>query len=344
MEKHDIIVIGASAGGVYALKELAASLPPDFKAAIFIVQHLSSTAPSYLPKILSSAGPLKATHPADGELIRFGHIYIAPPDHHLLVESDRILVKRGPKENRFRPSIDALFRSAAYSFGARVIGVVLTGLLDDGTSGMWTVKRLGGIGIIQDPEEAMYPSMPNNVLEYVEVDHRVSITELAPLLCQLTEKVAAEPQLLPAEEAKRIRTEVEIAAQKNAFDMGIQKMGEPTALTCPECHGALTQLKEGKLVRYRCHTGHSFTASSLLTEVSKSVEESLWNAVRGLEEAVILLEQKRISLEDSGYEEEAKKVVGETHHARQQARRLHEFIFNDSLITEEKPNVEDVQS
>lgn len=343
MAKHDIIVIGASAGGVYALKELAASLPPDFKAAIFIVQHLSSTAPSFLPKILSSVGPLKAEHPADGDPIRFGHIYIAPPDHHLLIESDRILVKRGPKENRFRPSIDALFRSAAYSCGTRVIGVVLTGLLDDGTSGMWSIKRLGGIGIIQDPDDAMYPSMPNSVLEYVEVDHRVSIAGLAPLLCQLTEKTPAEIQLLPAEEAKRIRTEVEIAAQKNAFDMGIQKIGEPSSLTCPECHGALVQLNEGKLVRYRCHTGHAFTASFLLSEVSKSVEDSLWNAVRALEEAITLLEQKRISLEDSGHKEEVKQVVREIHHTRQQARRLHEFIFNDSLITEPKTFSEDLQ-
>lgn len=335
MTKHDIVVIGASAGGVYALRELVAALPTDFKASIFVVQHLSSTTPSYLPHILSAAGTLRAVHPVDGAPIQPGVIYLAPPDHHLLLEPNRILVKKGPKENRFRPSIDALFRSAAYAFGTRAIGVILTGLMNDGTSGMWSIKRLGGVGIIQDPDDAMYPSMPASVLEYVEVDYRVSITELGPLLVKLTQEEAPDPQLLPAEEVKRMRTEIDIAAQKNAFDMGVLSMGEPTALTCPECHGALIQLKEGRLIRYRCHTGHAHTADSLLAEVSKSVENSLWSAIRGLEETIILLEQTANSMVESGHAAEAKKFFAESRRTQQQSRRLHEFVALHTQISED---------
>jgi len=164
MPKRDIVVIGASAGGVYASQDLVASLPEDFDAAIFVVLHVAAHSPSFLPNILKASGALVAVHPNDGEAIASGRIYVAPPDHHLLIEGNRVLVKKGPKENRFRPSIDALFRSAAYTFGPRVIGVVLTGMLNDGTSGMWSVKRLGGVGIIQEPAEALYPSMPASVL------------------------------------------------------------------------------------------------------------------------------------------------------------------------------------
>ncbi len=178
MAKRDIVVIGASAGGVDALKTLAAALPADFGATLFVVLHVSPHSPSYLPDILNYADPLKATHPRDGEPIQRGHIYVAPPDHHLLIEYDQVLVKKGPKENRFRPSIDALFRSAAYNYGSRVIGVVLTGMLDDGTSGLWSVKRMGGLGIIQQPDDAPYASMPDSVLQYVEVDYQVPITGL----------------------------------------------------------------------------------------------------------------------------------------------------------------------
>src|SRR3954463_2702932 len=173
MTKRDIIVIGASAGGVNALMGLMKTLPADLNASIFIVLHLPPYSPSHLPEILTKNGPFKAVHPLDGEQIQPGRIYVAPPDHHMLVENSRIVVKKGPKENRFRPSIDALFRSAAYSYGARVIGVVLTGLLDDGTSGMWSVKRLGGISVIQLPEDALYPSMPESVQKHVEVDYSV---------------------------------------------------------------------------------------------------------------------------------------------------------------------------
>ena len=335
MAKRDIVVIGASAGGVYALRDLAAALPPDFGAAVFVVLHVSAHSPSYLPGILDHAGPLKATHPKDGESIQRGHIYVAPPDHHLLLEHEQVIVKKGPKENRFRPSIDALFRSAAYTYGSRVIGVVLTGLLDDGTSGMWSVKRLGGLGVIQEPDDALHPSMPDSVLQHVDVDYQVPITELAPLLCRLIDETVPDKPKLPENELNRMETEIQIAAQVNAFEMGILDMGEPTPLTCQECSGALVSIKEGKLIRYRCHTGHAYTASALLADVTKTVEESFWKAVRSLEETVILLEQSGKQFAEGGNMAAAEQFFQKARETRERAVRTREYIFEQERVSED---------
>ncbi|WP_018619737.1 chemotaxis protein CheB [Spirosoma luteum] len=296
---RDIIVIGASAGGVYALKNLVAALPPDLPASIFVALHVSANEPSYLPDILSHAGKLPASHPVDGERIQQSHIYIAPPDHHLLVEQDRILVKKGPKENRFRPSIDALFRSAAYTFGPRVIGVVLTGMLDDGTSGMWSIKRLGGICVTQDPLEAPYPSMPQSVAQHVAVDYTVSITQLADLLGELVQQKVRDRPSLSNQEETRMEKEVKVTREDQALESDVFSMGEVSTLTCPECHGVLVSIQEGTLTRYRCHTGHGFTAKSLLSGVTQTVEDSVWNAIRALEEVVMLLQQAAKGLESA---------------------------------------------
>lgn len=335
MAKRNIIVIGASAGGVYALKEIVASLPSDFMASIFVVLHVSPHSPSFLPQILSHASPLKATHPNDGEPILPGHIYVAPPDHHLLVEYDQVIVKKGPKENRFRPSIDALFRSAAYSYGPRVIGLVLTGMLDDGTSGMWSVKRLGGLSLIQEPEDALYSSMPDNVLNYVDVDYRLPIADIGPLLCELIQETVPDKPDLEPQERERMETEVNIAAQDNAFEMGIIDMGELTPLTCPECNGALVSIKEGKLIRYRCHTGHAYTASSLLAETTKVVEESFWKALRSLEETVILLEQSGRHFAEGGNQTAAEQFLTKALETRERARKTHAFVFQQEQYSED---------
>lgn len=286
-----VIVIGSSAGGVVALKELVAALPADFKTPIFIVQHLSADQPSYLADILNHSGPLQATNPADGTKIEEGNIYIAPPDHHMLIEAGHILVKRGPKENRFRPSIDALFRSAAYSYRQDVIGVILTGMLDDGCSGMWSVKQMGGITIVQDPEQALYPSMPASVLQFVDVEYISTISKISQLLTDLTRRTTQESPEANQKEVRLLKMEVDIAALGNAFDKGIIRMGELSPLTCPECGGALTSFTEGKLVRYRCHTGHAYTSASLLAEVTETAEHKLWAALRSLEEAVMIVEK-----------------------------------------------------
>lgn len=333
MAKRDIIVVGASAGGVYALKDLVASLPPDLQASIFVVLHVSPHSPSFLPDILTTAGKLKAVHPKDGELVHPGRIYVAPPDHHMLVEYNQVIVKKGPKENRFRPSIDALFRSAAYTYGPRVIGVVLTGMLDDGTSGMWSIKRLGGITIVQEPDEAMYPSMPDNVLDNVDVDYRLPVTAIAALLTRLSRETVPGKSELPEKELNLMETEVNIAAQDSAFDLGILSLGELTPLTCPECNGALVSIKEGKLIRYRCHTGHAFTASTLLAETTKVVEESFWKAIRSLEETVILLEQSGKQFAEGGNNIAAEQFFEKARETRERARRAHDMAFVQEKIS-----------
>ena len=335
-KKRDIIVIGSSAGGVHALQQLVASLPHDFEASIFIVQHVSPNGTSFLPEILSKHGHLKAVHPKDNEHIRQGCIYIAPPDCHMLIEGDKILVKKGPKENRFRPSIDALFCSAAYNYGPRVIGVVLTGMLDDGTSGMWSVKRLGGLGIIQEPDDAQYPAMPTNVLEYVNVDYIVPLADVAALLVKLIQDDMIGPEdMQKAEmekaELERMKIEIDTAAQRNGFERGIMEIGDLTPLTCPECHGVLVRLKEGNIVRYRCHTGHSYHANSLLSGLVESVEIKLYEALKSLEETVLLLEESAMEDEENGDVPVAHSLIQKAQIARKRAIKLREFIFEQAI-------------
>ena len=335
MAKRDIIVIGSSAGGVMALRELVASLPADFQASIFVVQHVSPSSPSILPQILSRAGPLEAVHPQDGDPIETGRIYVAPPDHHMLVEDDRILIKKGPKENRFRPSIDALFRSAAYNYGPRVIGVVLTGLLNDGTSGMWSVKRLGGVGIIQQPEDAEYPSMPASVLEYVAVDYILPLTQIGSLLNELIQNPAPPAPELNMDELERFKLEVGIAAQGDAFNMGVLKMGDFSPFACPECSGTLVRFEEGRLIRYRCHTGHAFTSSALLSEVTKSVEDSMWKTLRGLEETIMLLEQTSKQFADFGNAAAADEFLKKSNDTRELAQTIRKLTYKQEKFSEE---------
>ena len=208
LPNHDIFVIGASAGGVEALSVLARGLPPDFPGSIFVVMHIPAQSHSLLPVILSRYGPLPAVHAVDRDQIKPGRIYIAPPDHHMLLEPGFVRLSRGPRENRHRPSIDPMFRSAAVAYGPRVVGVVLTGSLDDGTAGLLAVKRSGGIAVVQDPEDALYPSMPLSALRNVQVDHRVPMHEAAGLLMRLANTPIAEEGVLPVPED--INSEVRI--------------------------------------------------------------------------------------------------------------------------------------
>lgn len=334
MSKRDIIVIGASAGGILALVELVNQLPGNFEASVFVVQHLAPYTKSILPTLLSRPGKIEAVHPKDGEKIRSRQIYVAPPDHHLLIEKDLVLVKRGPKENRFRPSIDALFRSAAYSYRERVIGVVLSGLLDDGTSGLWSVKRMGGLCVVQDPFDAEYPSMPESVLEQVEVDHMVPIIDLAALLQELVQQKAPESTALSSDEEKRLTTEIHIASQDNAFEMGVLDMGPLTPFTCPECNGTLVQIREGQITRFRCHTGHAFTENSLLSGITKTVEENLWEVIKGMEEAIMLLEQTGEQMKKEG-RRGASAFFEKAKETRQRVQVIRDQVFRQDQLSNE---------
>jgi two-component system, chemotaxis family, protein-glutamate methylesterase/glutaminase len=336
MNKRDIIVVGASAGGVEALMNFVKSLPDDFDASIFIVLHTAPYSPSKLPEILSRAGVLKASHPKDGDKIKNGHIYIAPPDHHMILEKEnRIAVRKGPKENRFRPSVDALFRSAALIYGPRVIGLILSGLLDDGTSGMWNIKRCGGLTIIQDPEDAIFSSMPQNVLQYVDVDYITPVIEIGSLLTRLiAEEIPKEPDLTK-EDMELLKMEVVIATNDNAFEIGILDMGELTSFTCPECHGALVSIKEGTLIRFRCHTGHAYTSSTLLASVTTAVEEKLWEAVKGMEETTMLLNRIADHYKEGGNTKAATQFKEKADDIARLARNIHDAVFTQELISED---------
>jgi two-component system chemotaxis response regulator CheB len=289
MAMHDTIVIGASAGGVPALADLVEGLPADLPAAVFIVLHVPADAPSLLPGILARDSRLMVSHAVNGEEIKQGRVYVAPPDHHLLIEEWQVRLVHGPKENLHRPSIDALFRSAARWAGARTIGVVLTGARDDGTAGMRAIKQCGGITIVQDPSEAPFPSMPLSVMQDIKVDYSLPLSEIAPLLDKLSRQPTAEKRRYPV--PHEIEIETRIAQQEMEADKlvaSVEKLGRVSKLTCPDCQGALWEINDGDMLRYRCHVGHAYSADSLRDGQSQVLDVALWSAVRALEEQMIL--------------------------------------------------------
>jgi two-component system chemotaxis response regulator CheB len=286
----DIIVIGASAGGIEPIRKIVAGLPAGFAGSLFVVVHTSPDAPRVLDTILRSAGRLASRVADNGERIVPGRVYVAKPDHHLIIEPGTVRLTRGPKENRFRPAVDPLFRSAAQIYGPRVVGIVLSGGLDDGTSGLRAIGQLGGTTIVQDPAEAAVPSMPTSALQHVRIDHVLRADEIAPHLVRL----AATPADAPAGDRvmpDNIEIEVNIARETHAREAGVLELGDPSKYACPECHGVLLQMKDGVPPRFRCHTGHAYTLESLLTDMDEAIEDSLWNAIRALEEREMLIRQ-----------------------------------------------------
>jgi two-component system, chemotaxis family, protein-glutamate methylesterase/glutaminase len=333
MARKDIVVVGASAGGMEALQKLVARLPADFPGSLFVVWHLAPGAKSMLPQILSRAGPLQASYPEDGDRIEPGRIYVAPNDHHLLLERGTIRVARGPKENRFRPAIDPLFRSAAYIYGPRVVGVVLTGALDDGTAGLWTVKLRGGTAVVQEPTDALVRSMPLNALDNVEVDHKLPAGEIGELLGRLVREEAAAAPRVPAHEDEKTAREIHIARERDALEEGTLRLGELSPFTCPECHGVLAMLREGKIVRFRCHTGHAFSADTLLTANGEELEARLWDAVRACDEAVLLLNRLGEEFAKSGNTAAAERCFDEAREAHERSRPMRESAFGSERLS-----------
>jgi len=276
---RDIIAIGASAGGAHALSELAGGLPAELPAAVLVTQHISPRSPRVLAEILSRAGNLPATFAINGEPIERGHIYVAPPDHHLLIGQDRLLVTRGPRENGHRPAVDPLFRSAARQYSQRVVAVVLSGTLDDGSAGLVAVKARGGIAIAQDPEDALYSAMPRNAIERDHPDHVVPISELAELLCTLVQQ-----RLRPlATNGRDTEQPIPDSAEPQGED------SSPIPVSCPECGGPLFGGREGSMTTFRCLVGHRFSPASLDQEQARNLEASLWSAARGLHERAELV-------------------------------------------------------
>jgi two-component system chemotaxis response regulator CheB len=281
-----IVVIGTSAGGLAALARLVAQFTKQDNFAVFIVIHLSQESiGAYLVNHLQAKTAFTCKLAEKGDAIHAQTIYIAPPNHHLLIKPGEIMLGHGPKENRWRPSIDVMFRSAAVAYGHWVTGVVLTGLLDDGTSGMWAIKESGGTCVVQQPEDAEYPDMPNSVLRNMEVDYIVSLDEMGAAIRTAAQKRRTSKIQVP----RHVVAEAKIAENMAISVNDVSALGEQTIFTCPDCGGNLWEITENNLRRYRCYTGHVYTQQELLAQQSESQENSLWVAVRIMEERKNLL-------------------------------------------------------
>ncbi len=335
--KTDVVVMGASAGGVEALAELVSYLPADFPAALFIVLHIPPHGTSVLPGILSRRGSLPAHHPADGEVVQRGQIYVAPPDHHLLLRQDDgqlfVRLTRGPAENGHRPAVDTLFRSAARAAGPRVSGVILTGMLDDGIAGLEAVKIRGGVSLVQDPEEAQFGSMPRSAIENVPVDYVQTLAGLARTLIDLAEG-GLIARTIPVSE--RLETEDEIAAL-DADALETPRAGRPSPFSCPDCHGVLWEVQDGKLTSYRCRVGHAFSSESLMASQSENLEEALWTALRALEESASLAERLQGRATDRGHALAADRFAEQAGDARQRAEVIRTVLSGGQVIAQSGP-------
>jgi two-component system chemotaxis response regulator CheB len=328
MPGHDMILIGASAGGVQALSQVVGGLPRDIPAAVFIVLHISPYGRSTMPTILSRAGVLRATHAVDGEPIEPGRVYVAPPDHHLMVEPGRVRLSRAPTENGQRPAVDVLFRSASQAYGPRSVGVVLTGNLDDGTSGLVAVKKHGGIAVVQDPDEADYPSMPRSALHNVAVDHVLSLAGISQLLTGLARE--------PVNEASDPLPEVE--GMKNELEHGNdpEERGVPSDLTCPDCGGSLRESRiDNAVIHFRCRTGHAYSPETLLVKQADVVDAAIWAAVRALQENADLARRMDRRLQHTG---PAARMTHERYERRAQEAERHAEVLR-RLLMEDKTRV-----
>jgi len=328
---HDIVVIGASAGGVEAISIVLAELPRDLRAAVLVVLHLARGR-SMLPEILSRAGKLPATHPEDGAPLEYGRVYVARPDHHLIVERGRVRVVHGPTENGCRPAVDPLFRSAARVYGPRVIGVVLTGALDDGTAGLAAVKEAGGIAIVQDPDEAFAPSMPRSARALVAVDHVLPVREMGLLITELTREEtdpAGERSMAPHVAAM----ESDLAPPSLALREN-DRPGKVSIFTCPECHGTLWEEDERGIVRFRCRVGHVYSAESMLAAQTDSVDRALWTALRSLEERAALTHKLAQRAEQRKHRWVARAFAERAQAADSHAAVIRELLANRALLHE----------
>jgi two-component system chemotaxis response regulator CheB len=283
-----VVVAGASAGGVEALVQLVRSLPESFPHSVLVVLHVAPTGTSVLPAILARACRLPVAAPADGEELRPGHVYVAPPDYHLVVEDSRLRLSQAPRENGHRPAIDATMRTAANSYGGGAIGIVLSGARDDGTAGLLAIKTSGGTAIVQDPEEALYPAMPLSAIAHVEAD---SILPIGAMARWILDNVPTDdaPGSEPAMPIDEPMDDPLIAAVGTSGNAPPSAAGEGTRFTCPDCGGVLFERHEGALERFQCSVGHVFSIESLSSAQAEALEGALWAAVRSLEDRASLL-------------------------------------------------------
>jgi two-component system chemotaxis response regulator CheB len=335
MSDHHLIVVGASAGGVEAVSSLVAGLPLDLRAAVCVVVHLRPDTQSHLADILARLTPLRVVAARHGMALRPGTVYVAVPDLHLLVEESEgggvLRLVRGPRENRARPAVDPLFRSAALAFGPRVIGVILSGALDDGTAGLWTVKDRGGIAVVQEPEDAAVPSMPSNALAEVRADHVATARELGPLLGRLArESVAsAASAATHREPGDELAREIGITAMSEEAHQASERYGRPSRFACPDCGGVLWDMSDEGPLRFRCEVGHAHSAASLAETQTEAVETAMWTALRALEDKVELARRRGEGAAARGLSVLAEKFAVDEQAAQEHAAALRALLRLD---------------
>ncbi len=317
-----VVVMGGSEGAFEALLQILPAVPADVPAAFFVVVHIPVDSTNYLPTLLERRSRLRAKPAKDGETMRAGAVYVASPDHHLTIEGTTIHVRRGPRENRHRPAIDPLFRTAVRSFGSNAIAVLLSGNLDDGSAGMLAIRMRGGIGIVQDPSQAQAPGMPKHALQYAGADYVLPINEIAPKLGELI--TAREVATKKSNKPKKNIRDREVRTNEEVFS-GEQGHGKPSVFACPECHGVLWEVKNGKLMRYRCRVGHGYTEASLQEELDQAGERALWAAMRALEERAAMT--RRMLQSNVGPRDYAKRLREQVEADTSNAQIIRKMIF-----------------
>jgi two-component system chemotaxis response regulator CheB len=319
MAHRDVIVIGASAGGIETLQTVLEALPWDLPASIFVVLHTTEDSPGVLPEIFNRRSGLPAMYAVHNAPILPARVYIAPAgQRHMLLDRGRVRLQPGPRENRSRPSVDALFRSASYAYGSQVVGVVLTGNLDDGAAGLADIKDRGGLAVVQDPEEATAPSMPASAIESTNVDFVLPAAEIGPKLIELVGSEAAS-QVQPISRGGR-----NMAASGQVY-------------SCPECGGVLQEVEEGKMLRFRCRVGHMYSPDSLMADQTEAVEKALWAAVRSMEEQAEFSERLAASAREKQNQRLARRFAEKAKYSRETAGVLRDLLQHTATEALEVP-------
>jgi len=327
-----VVVVGTSAGGVDALQQFFRAIEPGTQAAFLVVMHIPAQARSNLDRILGRETRLPVIAAYEDQPLSPGTVYVATPDRHLMVDAQGVRVTRGPRECRSRPAIDVLFRSAAVAYGPDAIGVVLTGALDDGTAGLWAIKDCNGAALVQDPAQAMHSSMPQSALDHVAVDFVGPVSALAERVVELANDQAELSDPLPGKANEHLVIENRISMNGNGLEEGVFGLGNVSRYTCPECHGALVEIKEGRITRFRCHTGHAYSLKTLIGAINDSVDQGLWDVLRALEERVLLLRQMAELAREAGQAGDAAFCLQQAERAENKLKPLRQLVLDPEIF------------
>jgi two-component system, chemotaxis family, protein-glutamate methylesterase/glutaminase len=339
--RRDIVVIGGSAGGLEALIAILGGLPADVSAALFVVIHIPATSVSVLPRIVSRETPLQAVHPEDNELIRHGVVYVAPPNRHLVIAGDKIRLVHGPRENGHRPAADPLFRSAAADYGPRVIGIVVSGNLNDGSAGLLAIKRMGGITMVQDPSTALHRGMPLSASRAAQPDIVAPAEELGRAVARHVSQPSTEPETFVSGEAGREARIAELFPEELHSDAN---PGSPSGFSCPECSGGLWEVEDGEMTRFRCRVGHAYTMETFVSENGRSLENAFWVALRALEESASLARRVTKRAEGAGNLVTAARFREREQRLVEQAEQIRSTLLNGSLDEDAAAGIADPQT